>query len=97
MPRKAARKEASFRHQSLQDAVSLVEYLNALSEGFTKSSLQFRDDTGEITLEPAGLIRFEVNASKKPDQHSLTLRFTWKQHDVDEKDAGPLLINGVAD
>jgi amphi-Trp domain-containing protein len=91
------RKAREFRHQSLQDPHSLVEYLRALQDGFAKGSLQFRDDGGEITLEPTGLIRFEVNASKKSGQHGLTLKFSWKQPEPDEKDPGPLLINGTQD
>jgi amphi-Trp domain-containing protein len=90
------REDRDFRHQSLQDPHSIVEYLTALTEGFTKGSLQFRDDGGEITLEPSGLIRFEVSAAKKSGQHNLTLKFTWKHPDENEKDAGPLLINGAA-
>lgn len=92
-----SRKERDFRHQSLQDPHSLVDYLTALSEGFTKGSLQFRDDGGEITLEPSGLIRFEVSATKKSGQHALTLKFGWKQPVVDQDDPGPLLINGTSD
>ena len=91
------RKERAFRHQSLQDPHSLVEYLTALAEGFTKGSIQFRDDAGEIILEPSGLVRFEVGASKKTGQHTLTLKFAWNQPDPDEGDPGPLLINGVTD
>ena len=91
------RKDRDFRHQSLQDPRSLAEYLAALAEGFTKGSLQFRDDAGEIMLEPSGLIRFDLSASRKSGQQGVTLKFTWKQPDSDETDRGPLLINGVAD
>ena len=91
------RKDSEFRHQSLQDPSSLFDYLTALTEGFTKGSLQFRDDSGDITLEPAGLIRFDISAARKSDQQSLTLKFSWRQPDEEDRDAGPLLINGTTD
>ena len=91
------RKDSEFRHQSLQDPSSLVEYLSALTDGFTKGSLQFRDDSGEITLDPSGLIRFDISAARKSDQQSLTLKFSWRPPDDEDADAGPLLINGTSD
>lgn len=91
------RKSSHFRHESLQDSKAIVRYLDALSEGFEKGTLQFRDQEGEIVLEPSGMIRFEVTASRKAGRYSVALKLSWKQAEAEGKDSGPLLINGEAD
>ena len=91
------RKSNQFRHESLQDSKAIVRYLDALSEGFGKGALQFRDQEGEIVLEPHGMIRFEVTANRKSGRCSMALKLTWKQAEEEGRDAGPLLINGEAE
>lgn len=91
------KKDRDFRHESLQDDRSIVRYLRELTEGFANGKLTFSDKDGEITLEPQGLIRFELGASKRPERYALTLRFTWKAPEQKEHDAGPLIINGPGD
>ncbi|MHA7836138.1 MAG: amphi-Trp domain-containing protein [bacterium] len=88
------RKSNHFRHESLQDSKAIVRYLNALAEGFEKGTLQFRDQEGEIVLEPSGMIRFEVAASRKSGRYGLNLKLSWKQQEEESPDSGPLLING---
>lgn len=91
------RKTNQFRHESLQDSKAIVRYLNALSEGFEQGTLQFRDQEGEIILEPSGMIRFEVAAQRKAGRYSMSLKLSWKQAEEEGKDSGPLLINGQVD
>jgi len=91
------RKSSHFRHESLQDSKAIVRYLDALSEGFEKGTLQFRDQEGEIVLEPSGMIRFEVTASRKSGRYSVALKLSWKQAEEQRRDSGPLLINGEAE
>ncbi len=91
------RKSNQFRHESLQDSKAIVRYLDALSEGFGKGTLQFRDQEGEIVLEPHGMIRFEVTANRKSGRCSMALKLTWRQAEEEGRDAGPLLINGEAE
>lgn len=91
------KKSNQFRHESLHDSRAIVRYLNALAEGFEKGSLQFRDQKGEIVLEPTGMIRFEVAANRKSGRYELALKLAWKQADEEARDAGPLLINGKID
>ena len=77
-------KEA-FRHESLQDRQSIVAYLEALTEGFREGTLSFASDAGGITLNPEGLIQFELSASRKRDQMRLSLKFSWKDDDETER------------
>ena len=90
-------KSNQFRHESLQDATAVVKYLNALAEGIEKGTLQFRDEQGEIILEPGGMIRFGLEAQKKSDRYSLSLKMSWKQRAEKRRDPGPLRINGYSD
>ena len=85
-----------FRHESLQDSRAVVKYLNALAEGIEKGTLQFRDQQGELSLEPNGMIRFAVNAERKSERNGLTIKMSWKRPATKKRDPGPLQINGPA-
>lgn len=93
---KSGSKSKPFRHESLQDSRVVVRYLEALAEGFEKGTLQFRDQEGEIVLEPNGMIRFGISAEQKSERCDLTLKLSWKQSRADaEQDSGPLTITGL--
>lgn len=88
-------KKREFEHESLQDAVSLVEYLRAITEGFENGTLSLNGSQGDMLLRPTGMIRFDVHAKQAPDRSKLTLRFTWKPTStIDGDDDGPLTITG---
>lgn len=89
------RKERDFRHETLQDAKAIEQYLSALAEGFRTRSLSFKDNESEITLEPTGLVRLELTASRRRDRAGLTLKFSWKPKSSSKADPGPLQINGT--
>lgn len=88
-----SRNKREFSYESLQDRHSIVKYLRALADGFEQGELSFSDKNGEVSLEPKGLIGFEVRASKKSDRTRLTLHFRWKHVDeTPESETGPLFI-----
>jgi amphi-Trp domain-containing protein len=88
-----SRGKREFAYESLQDRSSIVKYLRALADGFERGELSFSDKSGEVTLEPKGLIGFEVRASKKSDRTRLTVNFRWKNgEDATESETGPLFI-----
>jgi amphi-Trp domain-containing protein len=91
-------KDRDFRHESMQDRISIEQYLQALNNGFSIGQLKFSNEEGEIVLKPRGLVSFEVRASKKQDRARLTLKFSWKDGDVEADNGnGRLLINGQHD
>ena len=91
-------KERDFRHESLQDRISIEQYLEALNSGFSSGQLKFSNEDGEIVLKPRGLVNFEVRASRKQDRAKLTLKFSWKDGEGESSnDNGRLLINGKHD
>jgi amphi-Trp domain-containing protein len=69
--------ERIFEHESLQDRESILAYLRALTEGFENGVLTLSDNTGEIILEPNGLVNFLVKASKKRSRVNLNLKISW--------------------
>ncbi|PVB59817.1 amphi-Trp domain-containing protein [Labrenzia sp. 011] len=87
-------RKGRFRHQSLQDRKSIQKLLDAVKRGIAKGELQFGDDTGEITLEPKGLMNLRVTATAEDDQSRLDLRITWTNETPDKPDSGKLKIKG---
>jgi amphi-Trp domain-containing protein len=68
----------SFRHESLQDAQSIQDILQALSKGLAKNRLSFSDEEGEINLDPQGLLHLKLTASKEEGRQRLSLRISWQ-------------------
>jgi amphi-Trp domain-containing protein len=75
-----------FDYESLQDCTSVAEYLRALAEGFERGELALSDDSGATSLEPRGLVTFEIRASKKSERSRLTVTCRWRHRD--ERHAG---------
>jgi amphi-Trp domain-containing protein len=91
-------KDSDFRHESLQDRISIEQYLEALTSGFSTGQLKFTNEDGEIVLKPRGLVNFELRASRRQDRSRLTLKFSWKDGDSKDRNGnGRLQINGEHD
>lgn len=71
----------SFRHESLQDASSIQDILKAITKGLGKGKLSFKDENGELLMEPEGLLNLKVTAGSDGDQHRLDIRVTWQSDD----------------
>lgn len=80
-----------FKHESLQDLDTVIAYLEAVRDGFTRRRLTLTDQEREIVLEPKGLVRFDLEAKCKGQGCKLTLKFTWKDRPSDEE-SGNLTI-----
>jgi len=91
MAREKEKDEREFQHESLQDSQAIASYLEALRDGFASGRLTFSDKNGEHTLEPHGLIGFELRVSRKRDRVRLTVRFNWQ----DGADVEPLDVRGL--
>lgn len=92
-----AKEQKSFRHESLQDRRSIISYLQAILDGFENGKLTFQQEQDEVTLEPEGLMNFELRANRKRNTSDLALRFTWSGKPDDEGRGDPLQINGFTD
>lgn len=80
-----------FKHESLQDLDSVIAYLEAVRDGFTRRRLTLTDQEREIVLEPKGLVRFDLEAKCKGQGCKLTLKLAWKDRPSDEE-SGNLTI-----
>jgi amphi-Trp domain-containing protein len=86
--------EDRFKHESLQDAESIVRYIEALSEGFQNGALLFSSDDKRLVLKPRGLVRLEVEAKKRGEEIKLSLKFRWTEEaGVEAANTSPLVIS----
>ena len=81
-------KDGKFKHESLQDQTAITQYLAAIEKGFANGSLSLRGKDSDILLEPEGLIRLSVQASRKRGRMVLSLKMSWKTDDS-HKNAKP--------
>lgn len=84
-------REGKFSYESVQDAQSLVKYLQALTDGFAKGNMRFSRKDMELNLTPSGLIGFGVDAKAKDGRMKLNLKFTWRESVEDRQDQDDVL------
>lgn len=85
-----------FKHESLQDATSIVKYLDALGVGFSNGAIKFSYDDQEFVINPQGLVNLEVEAKRKHGDIKLNLKFKWSEDMEPPREARePLSIEPV--
>lgn len=70
-----------FRHESVQDRRSIVQYLRALTAGIEKGHIQLGMHDQELDLEPSGLLEFQIRAKRKGGRVKLALKMAWREDD----------------
>lgn len=73
-----ANNKNSFRHDSLQDKETIQDLLKAITKGIGKGKITFSDDTGEIVMQPEGLLDLKITARQDDSKHRLNIRITWQ-------------------
>jgi len=68
-----------FRHESIQDTESIVEYLYALMEGFQNKKILFGTTKKKLILLPNGLLRLAVRAKRKDKDVKVSLKISWSE------------------
>jgi amphi-Trp domain-containing protein len=91
------REERDFYHESMQDGDSIAAYLRALTQGVAQGRIQLTDGGGQIVLRPSGLVRFQVEATKKRNRVKMTLRLEWSEEPPPPAVADPLTISTPTD
>lgn len=71
-------KEQRFEYESFQDTQSIVQYLEALVEGFKNKRIAFSSDNKEIVFNPEDVVKFEVKAVSKEDKARIGIKVSWK-------------------
>ena len=74
-----------FKHESLQDCESIVDYLDALKEGFSAGAIVLSMNGSEMALKPEGLISLNLEAKKKSDEVKLTIRLKWNEEEESQE------------
>jgi amphi-Trp domain-containing protein len=87
-----ASSKGEFKHESVQDRISIVKYLAAVCEGIQQGRLTFNDDDREIVLEPIGLLNLELKAKRSDNKTKLALKLSWQDKNG-VKDNGELVIH----
>ena len=67
-----------FRHESIQKADVLADHLGEIAEALRAGELHLSDEGGELSLQPRGLVRFELVGQEQPDQARLTITLAWR-------------------
>ncbi|MGE4504929.1 MAG: amphi-Trp domain-containing protein [Desulfovibrionaceae bacterium] len=85
--------EEKFYFDSLQDAESIRQFLEALTEGFAKGELSLASNGDQIVLHPKGLLSFSVKAKRKRGGSKLNIRVAWKELEGDSgQETTPLKV-----
>jgi amphi-Trp domain-containing protein len=84
--------DQKFKYEAVQDSQALVEYLQALTEGFAKGEMVFTQNQEQLVFKPRGMIGFTVKAEFKGNTRKLTLKFGWKEKETDDQRRSPLSI-----
>jgi len=80
-----------FKHESLENAGSLVNILRAVADGLATGTLSLRAGTQELRLAPRGLLRFKVEARQTAHRSRLALRVSWREDTDETGQAAPTL------
>lgn len=82
----------TFTHVSLQDAQSIQPLLKSLAKGMDKGEMVFANEEDEMTLNPEGLIRLKIVASKIDGRHQVNLKISWQVDEVHLQKANTLVL-----
>ena len=82
---KTSQADSSFRHESLQDKDSIRDLLEAITQGIAKGKLTFSDGDNELVMEPEGLLRLKVTATRQDELQRVNLRISWQAQDKPKK------------
>ncbi|NOT02468.1 MAG: amphi-Trp domain-containing protein [Phycisphaerales bacterium] len=89
--------EQEFTHESYQDRESIARYLTALREGLQNGKLLLASNGERFALEPATLVKFDVEARQNRERARLVLKLSWKRQKPGRQlRVEPLLIDGQA-
>lgn len=82
-----------FRHESVQDAQSIVKYLQAVTRGIEQGHIELGTADQMLKLEPAGMLELQVRAKRKGGRVKLALKLAWREADEGEGSSDRLEIH----
>jgi len=85
--------KSEFIHESVQNNTTIIEYLQALMEGFEKKQIAFDTLDKQIVLQPNNLIELEIKAKKRDGKNKISIKLSWKDIPFDQSDQKTLEIH----
>ena len=89
--------KTEFHHESMVDTQSVVKYLEALKEGFSKGGLKFGSEDRQVVLNPKGLLRLKISVDRKDNRIKFNMKVEWKEGKESRSPKQPLVIKPSAD
>ncbi|MFO7816569.1 MAG: amphi-Trp domain-containing protein [Thermodesulfobacteriota bacterium] len=71
-------KDQKFSHESIQDAQSIKQFLQALEDGLEQGTLHLSNHSENIDMFPQGLLKFSIKAKRKDEANKIVLKIEWK-------------------
>ena len=71
--------DQKFEFESLQDTVTIKDFLQSLVDGMDKGRIVLSSEGDEIELTPSGLLNFKLKAKKKSSGSKMTMKISWKE------------------
>ncbi|MFP4459682.1 MAG: amphi-Trp domain-containing protein [Candidatus Zixiibacteriota bacterium] len=68
-----------FKHQSVQDRVSILKYLETISDGIKMGELNLESADEKLQLKPSGLLQMKVKAKKKSERVKFSISIEWNE------------------
>ena len=75
-----------FFHESLQDASTIKDFLQALQKGLEQERIVLSADGQEMTLTPHSFLHFSIKATQKGVNNTLHLKIMWEDKDTSSTD-----------
>ena len=69
---------ASFRFDSIEDADSIRDLLDAIRKGLKKGRLTFSDGEEKFQIRPSGLLDVKVTADKADGLERFSIKVSWR-------------------
>lgn len=69
--------KSSFKHESLVDKATVIEFLESLKKSIKKGDVSFSDGEGELSLQPQGAMYLKVKASDEEGRQQIELKVRW--------------------
>ncbi len=84
----------TFEYESLHDVESIVGHLQALADGLKRGRLSLASNGKAVVLQPAGLLRLEVEAKRGKHRARLMVKISWREDSPAAESGGdPLKID----
>ncbi len=73
-----------FFHESVQDALSIKDFLQALEEAMEQKRIVLSANGQEVVLTPASLLQLSIKARKRGASNKLQIKIVWEDKDDDQ-------------